>query len=100
VITKMGMSHKAARLRPLKDVCEEIRETAAACLADIEGLPVLKPHIPATLTMRFRHWEGLDACEAVPGVKRLDVATFECKAADIIEAQKYFTTLQRLARPS
>jgi D-aminopeptidase len=97
VITKTGLAHKAARLRPLKDVCDEIRETAAASLADPEGLPVLKPHLPATVTIRFRHWEGLDICAAVPGVQRLDVATFQFHAADMIEAQKYFATLHRLA---
>jgi len=97
VITKTGLGHKAARLRPLKDVCEEIRETAAASLADIEGLPILKPHLPATMTLRFRHWEDLDACAAVPGVTRVEVSTFRFRAADMIEAHKYFTTLQRLA---
>jgi D-amino peptidase len=97
VITKMGMAHKAARLRPLKDVCDEIRETAAASLADLEGLPVFKPHLPATVSIRFRHWEGLDICAAVPGVQRLDVTTFQFQAADMIEAQKYFATLHRLA---
>jgi D-amino peptidase len=101
VITKTGMGHKAARLRPLKDVCDEIRETAAASLADLEGLPVFMPHLPVTVSMRFRHWEGLDICAAVPGVQRLDVATFQFRAADMTEAQKYFVTLHRLApRPA
>lgn len=101
VITKTGLTHKSARLRPLKDVCDEIRETAAAGLADIEALPVLKPSLPVTMTMRFRHWEGLEICECVPGVRRLDVNTFEFKAADMIEAQKYFMVLNRLApRPT
>jgi len=101
VITKTGMGHKAARLRPLKDVCDELRETAAASLADLEGLPVFRPELPVTVSMRFRHWEGLDVCAAVPGVQRLDVATFQFQAADMIEAQKYFATLHRLApRPA
>jgi D-amino peptidase len=97
VITKTGMAHKAARLRPLKEVCEEIRDTAAASLSDVEGLPVFKPDMPATVSLRFRHWEGLDICAAVPHVRRLDVNVFEFTAADMIEAQKYFATLHRLA---
>jgi D-amino peptidase len=98
VITKTGIGHKAARLRPLADVREEITDTAAMALGDIEGLPVFRPDWPTTIRMRFRHWEGLDACAAVPNVQRIDLTTFEFQAADAVEAQKYFATLHRLGR--
>ena len=35
--------------------------------------------------MRFRHWEGLHYCAAVPNVKRISVDTFEFKVNDFIE---------------
>lgn len=100
VITKTGLAHESARMRPLQDVMTEIRETASAALSDIEALSVLRPRLPLTVTMRFRQWENLDACAAVPGVERIDVSTFRFQAADAIEAQKYFITLGRVASRS
>jgi D-amino peptidase len=100
VITKTGWAYNAARMRPIVSVREDIRAAAARALAEVKALPVFKPAMPVTLTVRFRHWEGLHACAAVPGVERLAVDTFQCRAVDIIEAQKYFSTLHRLARPN
>lgn len=101
VQTKTGIGSKCARMRPLADVLEEIRDTAAASLNDIEGLPLYRPDLPMVVTMRFRHWEGLDAVAMVPHVERLDTATFRFRAADMVEAHKYFVTMHRLApRPA
>ncbi len=97
VQTKTGLGHKCARMRPLADVLQEIRDTAAASLADIEGLPVYRPDLPMVVTLRLRDWEGLDHVAAVPHVERLDTATFRFRAADVLEAQKYFVTMQRVA---
>lgn len=97
VITKTGMGHKCARMRPIAEVRDEIRETAAAALADIEGLPVFRPKLPMKVTLRLRHWEGLDVLEGVPGVRRLDAATFQYEAANPIEAHRRFVALHRLA---
>jgi D-amino peptidase len=99
VITKTGWAFNAAQMRPIAAVRRDIRETAARCLADISRLPVYRPSLPAAITIRFRHWEGLTACEAVPNVQRVSVDTFQYEAADIVEAHKYFSTLQVLARP-
>jgi D-amino peptidase len=99
VVTKYGMAFTAARMRPVDQVREEIRLTAAKATANAKSLHAFKPKLPAAVRIRFRHWEGLDACEAVPNVQRLSVDTFEFRAADVIEAQKYFATLHRLARP-
>ncbi|MBI4580401.1 MAG: M55 family metallopeptidase, partial [Planctomycetes bacterium] len=97
VMSKTGMAHECARLRPLADVRDEIRETAAAALADIEGLTVYRPKLPLTVTMRLRHWEGLEICEAIPTIERLDVNTLRFQAANVIEAQKCFVAINRLA---
>jgi D-amino peptidase len=97
VVTKTGWGYNAARMRPIQKVRDEIRETAAKALADVKALPVFKPELPATITLRFRHWEGLDACAAVPNVERLTTDTFQVRVKDFIEAQKYFATLHRLA---
>jgi len=99
VVTKYGMGFTAARMRPMDQVREEIRLTAARAVAKAGTLQAFKPQLPATIRMRFRHWEGLDACAAVPNVERISADTFEFRAADFIEAQKYFITLHRLARP-
>ncbi|MDM8005988.1 MAG: M55 family metallopeptidase [Phycisphaerae bacterium] len=99
VVTKTGWSFNAARMRPIATVRHEIRETARKVLLEPRRLPVYRPPLPATITVRYRHWEGLHACEAVPNVKRLNVDTFEYTAADFIEAHKYFSTLNRLAKP-
>ncbi len=99
VTTKTGMAARAARMRPIEAVREEIRQTAKKALADPKALPPFKPSLPAAITLRFRHWEGLDACAAVPTVERLSVDTFRFQAPTFIEAQKAFATLHRLARP-
>ena len=77
VVTKTGWAFNAARMRPIAVVRKEIRETAARALGDTARLPVYRPELPVTVTLRFRHWEGLHACEAVPNVKRLSVDTFQ-----------------------
>ncbi len=100
VQTKTGMAFHAARMRPIPIVREEIRQTAARAMTKIKTLSPYKPTLPATITLRFRHWEGLDACAAVPTVERLSVDTFQFRAPDFIEAQKGFATLHRLARPA
>ncbi|HOW72844.1 MAG TPA: M55 family metallopeptidase [Phycisphaerae bacterium] len=97
VMTKTGWGPNAARMRPIQQVRDEIRRTAAKAVLDAESIPPLKPGFPATLRIRFRNWEGLHACEAVPHVRRVDPQTFECRVADALEAQKYFATLHRLA---
>jgi D-amino peptidase len=99
VTTKTGHAHKAAQCRPIPTVRAEIREAAAACLSDLDALGVFKPEMPMELTIRFRHWEGLHACAAVPGVEQLDATTFRARAKDFLEAHRYFITLHRLARP-
>jgi D-amino peptidase len=98
VITKTAMAYKAARMRPIEEVRSEIRETATAALSDVEALPVFEPELPATMTLRFRHWEKLTDLEAVPNVERIDANTVQVQVNSIIEAQKYFMTLVRLAR--
>jgi len=98
VVTKTGWAFNAAQMRPIAAVREEIRETAAKALSDLQRLPIYRPSLPATITMRFRNWEGLHACEAFPGVRRLSVDTFQYQAGDLIEAHRYFSTLQRLAK--
>lgn len=99
VVTKTGWSFNAAQMRPIAMVRQEIRETAGRVLSQPRRLPVYRPSLPATITVRFRQWEGLHACEALPNVRRLSVDTFEYAAADFIEAHKYFSTLNRLAKP-
>jgi len=98
VITKTGMGHKCARLRPPADARDEIRDTAAAALDGLEGLTPLRPEWPATLSIRFRHWEHLSAVEAIPGVRRTGIDSFACRPSDMIEAQRYFITMHRLGR--
>lgn len=100
VQTKTGMAFHAARMRPIATVRDEIRLTAAQALMNVKSLSPYKPDLPVTVTLRFRHWEGLDACAAVPTVERLSVDTFQYRATSFIEAQKGFATLHRLARPS
>jgi len=100
VITKTGWAYNAAHMRPILKVRNEIRLAAARSLADLKSLPIFKPKLPAVVTLRFRHWEGLHACAAVPNVERIAVDTFQFQAADFIEAQKYFATLHRLAKPT
>lgn len=100
VVTKTGLAFNAARMRPLAKVREEIEAAARRAAQRAGDYQPLKPALPATLTIRFRHWEGLNICAAVPGVQRLAVDTFQCRAADMLEAQKYFVTLHRLARPA
>lgn len=100
VVTKTGWAYNAARMRPIKVVRDEIRAAAAESVRGCKQLPPYKPACPATLTMKFRHWEGLNICAAVPGVERLSSDTFRARPNDIIEAQKYFATLMRLARPT
>ncbi len=100
VITKTAMGHKCARLRPLADLYAEIADTAAASLDDLEALPVFRPEFPALISLRFRPWEWLSACEWVPGVRRTDVDTFEFEAADAMQAHRLFAVLARLARES
>ncbi len=99
VCTKTGMAFRAARMRPVHLVREEIRQAAAKALSNLRGLRAYKPRLPATIEFRFRHWEGLDACAAVPTVKRLGVDRFQARVANFIEGQKVFATLHRLARP-
>jgi D-amino peptidase len=98
VCTKTGLTARSARMRPIHVVRQEIREAAARSLADVGRLTPFRPDLPVTLTLRFRHWEGLSDCAAFPGVERLSVDTFQCQARDFIEAQKYFITLVHLAR--
>jgi D-amino peptidase len=98
VVTKTGWLYNAAHMRPIADVRREIKEAAHRSLKDLKSLPVHKPALPVTVTLRFRYSESLKACAAVPNVERLAPDTFQCRAADFIEAQKYFATLMRLAR--
>ena len=98
VITKFGSTYNAARMRPLQTVRDEIRQTAARALSNAGTIAPLKIEYPVKLTIRFREWEMIHVCEAMPGVQRLDAHTFQCQPADIIEAQKYFVTLHRLSR--
>jgi D-amino peptidase len=98
VVTKTGWAFNAAQMRPIAMVREEIRETAAKALGSLQRLPIYRPGLPATITMRFRHWEGLHACEGLSGVRRLSVDTFQYQAGDVIEAHRYFSTLQKLAK--
>jgi D-amino peptidase len=88
VITKTGWGFNAAQMRPIGVVRRELREAAARSLGNLGRLAVYRPDLPATITIRFRHWERLHACEAVPNVRRLGVDTFQYQAADIIAAQK------------
>ncbi len=98
VTTKTGWTPTSARLRPLKQVRDEIRASATKSLANLKALAVYRPTLPITLTLRFRNWENVNACAVVPRVRRLDAQTIEVQAVDAIEAQKYFVTLHRLAR--
>ncbi|MBN1489347.1 MAG: M55 family metallopeptidase [Phycisphaerae bacterium] len=98
VVTKTGWANTAAQMRPLAVVRDEIQQAARRVLANVASLSPWKPTLPLTLTIRFREWENLSACEAVPNVRRIAVDTFEVEAADCIEAQKYFATLHRLSR--
>lgn len=98
VITKIGWASTAARMRPLAAVREEIRQAAARAVATGSSVKPFKPRLPMTVTVRFRDWEKLNALAAVPNVQRLGADTFQYTASDAIEAQKYFTTLHRLAR--
>jgi D-amino peptidase len=100
VVTKTGWAHNAACMRPMSRVREEIEAAAGRATQRAGTVKPFKPTLPVTITMRFRHWEGLDVCAAVPGVKRLSVDTFQYTAADMIEAQRYFVTLNRLAKPA
>lgn len=99
VVTKTGWAYNAAHMRPMAKVHAEIEAAADRALRRVIPVEPLRLQMPITLQLRFRHWEGLNACAAVPGVERLAVDTFRCRAADMIEAQKYFITLHRLARP-
>ncbi|GMV98194.1 MAG: M55 family metallopeptidase [Phycisphaerae bacterium] len=99
VQTKIGWGYNAAHSRPIPKVREELEAAARKAVEVAASLRPFKPALPMTVTMRFRHWEGLHACSAVPGVERLSFDTFRFQAADAIEAQKYFVTLHRLARP-
>lgn len=98
VVTKTGWAFNAAQMRPIGIVRNEIREATTAALGDLQRLPVYKPGLPAAITMRFRHWEGLHACEAMPNVRRLSIDTLQYQASDFVEAHQYFSALQRLAR--
>lgn len=98
VVTKTGWTYNAAHMRPQGQVRKEIREAAARAVKGIGTVAPYKPTLPATMTLRFRHWEGLHYCAAVPNVKRIAVDTFQVQVQDFIEAQKYFATLHRLAR--
>jgi D-amino peptidase len=100
VVTKTGLAYNAARMRPMVKVHDEIEAAARRAMQRAGEVKPLKPRVPVTLTLRFRNWEGLNACAAMPGVERLAVDTFQCRALDMIEAQKYFATLHRLARPT
>ncbi len=99
VVTKTGWAFECACMRPIEQVRRDIRAAAERALKDVKRLPVFRPQLPVTITLRFRHWEGLNACAAVPGVERLAVDTFRYRAQDFIEAQKYFSTLHKLAKP-
>jgi D-amino peptidase len=99
VITKTGWAVTAAQMRPLAVVREEIEAVARASVEQVAAVKPSKPKLPLTCGIRFRHWEGLNACAAVPGVERLAFDTFQFRAADVMEAQKYFSTLHRLAWP-
>jgi D-amino peptidase len=98
VLTKTGWAFNAAQNRPLGIVREEIKAAAERAVRSLKSLPVYRPTLPATVRMRFRHWEGLAACEAMPNVERVAPDAFEFRAKDIIEAQKYFSTMNKLAR--
>ena len=98
VVTKTGWNYNAAHMRPQAQVRKEIQEAAARSLKDIKSLTPYKPRLPAQITLRFRHWEGLHYCAAVPNVERMSVDTFKFEVRDFIEGQKYFATLHRLAR--
>lgn len=98
VITKTGMSKYAAKMRPLLLVRDEIRQAAIQAVQAAKSITPFRPTLPATVTIRFRDWERLQYCEAVPNVERLSVDTFRYRAKDMIEAHKYFATLNRLAK--
>ncbi len=98
VMTKKGWTYNSAHMRPINEVRRDIRETAARAVRSIPTLAPLKPRLPASVTVRLRHWERLHYCAAMPGVERLAVDTFRFQAADFVEASKYFATLHRLAR--
>ncbi|HOB73239.1 MAG TPA: M55 family metallopeptidase [Phycisphaerae bacterium] len=100
VATKTGLAFNAARMRPIAKVREDIEAAARSATVRASQIEPLKPRLPVTLTVRFRHWEGLNICACVPGVERLAADTFQCVARDMMEAQKYFVVLHRLARPA
>jgi D-amino peptidase len=100
VMTKTGWAFNGARMRPILAVRDDIQAAAKRAVAKAGEIKPLKLKLPITMMLKFRHWEGLNAVAAVPGVERLAVDTFQCRAADMIEAQKYFITLHRLARPA
>lgn len=100
VMTKTGWAFNCAKQRPMIQVRDEIRTAARQAVTVSPRLACYRPTFPITLRIRFRHWERLSICEAVPGVRRVDAQTVEATAADAMEAQKYFVTLHRLARPS
>lgn len=98
VVTKTGWAHFAAKMRPIETVRDEIRRAAARAVAGAKAVSPLRPSLPLDVAVRFRDWENLGALAAVPHVERVSHDTFRFQAADVIEAQKYFTTLHRLAR--
>ena len=98
VVTKTGWAFNAAQNRPMGLVRTEIKAAAERAVRNVKKLSVYRPTLPATVRMRFRHWEGLSAVAAVPNVERVAPDAFEFRARDIIEAQKYFSTLNKLAR--
>lgn len=100
VMTKKGWTYNAAQMRPMHEVRCDIRAAAGRAVRSIPSLRAFKPTLPASVTVRFRHWEGLHYCAAVPGVDQLAVDTFRFQARDIVEAARYFATLHRLARMS
>jgi D-amino peptidase len=99
VVTKTGWAVNAAQMRPLAVVREEIESCARRAVEQAAAVKPFKPKLPLTCVLRFRHWESLSFCAAVPGVERSAFDTIQFRAADVIEAQKYFTTLHRLAWP-
>lgn len=99
VQTKIGWGYNAAQSRPLPAIRGEIEESARKAVEKCKTVKPFKPKLPLQVTLRFRHWEGLHFCAAVPNVERIGADTIRFTAADAIEAQKYFVVLNRLARP-
>lgn len=98
VTTKTGWTYNSAHMRPMGEVRRELRQCAAQAIKDGKAIAPFRPKFPGRLRIRFRHWEGLHYCSAVPNVERIGVDTFEAPVRDALEAQKYFVTLHRLAR--